>query len=165
MLTLKSSRLIRPLLASPSWSPDGTKIAFASDRDHAGQASVYVMNANGTNQQRLTFSADAFTDEQPVWSRDGSRIAFVSTRDSEVESWQETYEAGGTVYRTAVRTNLLRRLKTRECDCPDLNPYLDHLRASRLIHLLLFQIHSVTRQTLSRHAPTCRPPASEQESL
>ncbi|MFL6332500.1 MAG: PKD domain-containing protein [Pyrinomonadaceae bacterium] len=89
----------------PSWSPDGTRIAFASERDHAGYASVYVMNANGTNQQRLTFSANTFTDEQSAWSRDGGRIAFVSTRDSEVESWQETDEAGGVVYRTAVRTN------------------------------------------------------------
>ncbi|MDQ3744341.1 MAG: PKD domain-containing protein, partial [Acidobacteriota bacterium] len=69
----------------PSWSPDGSKIAFASERDHEGYASIYVMNANGTNQRRLTFSADDVTDEQPVWSRDGSRIAFVSTRDGNKE--------------------------------------------------------------------------------
>ena len=30
---------------APSWSPDGTKIAFASRRD--GQAEIYVMNADG----------------------------------------------------------------------------------------------------------------------
>ena len=69
----------------PSWSPDGTKIAFASERDHEGFASIYVMSANGTNQTRLTFSADDVTDEQPVWSRDGSKIAFVSTRDGNKE--------------------------------------------------------------------------------
>ena len=40
----------------PSWSPDGTKIALASDRDQAGFSSIYVISANGTNQTRLTFS-------------------------------------------------------------------------------------------------------------
>ncbi|HKO18643.1 MAG TPA: PKD domain-containing protein, partial [Acidobacteriaceae bacterium] len=69
----------------PSWSPNGAKITFASERDHAGYASIYVMNANGTNQTRLTFGGEGVTDEQPVWSRDGSRIAFVSTRDGDKE--------------------------------------------------------------------------------
>jgi YD repeat-containing protein len=69
----------------PAWSPDGTRIAFASERDHEGFASIYVMNSNGTNQTRLTFSADDVDDEQPVWSRDGSKIAFVSTRDGNKE--------------------------------------------------------------------------------
>jgi Tol biopolymer transport system component len=74
----------------PSWSPDGTKIAFASDRDQTGLPSVYVMNANGTNQTRLTFSGTGLRDEQPVWSPNGTKIAFTSTRDSTTESWTET---------------------------------------------------------------------------
>ncbi|NJD08887.1 MAG: hypothetical protein FIB01_00090, partial [Gemmatimonadetes bacterium] len=42
---------------SPSWAPDGSKIAFKSDRD-AGPYSfqIYVMNADGSNQKRLTNS-------------------------------------------------------------------------------------------------------------
>jgi dipeptidyl aminopeptidase/acylaminoacyl peptidase len=36
----------------PVWSPDGTKIAFTSNRD--GNYQIYVMNANGSNQTRLT---------------------------------------------------------------------------------------------------------------
>ena len=36
----------------PAWSPDGSKIAFASGRD--GNAEIYVMNADGTNVVRLT---------------------------------------------------------------------------------------------------------------
>ena len=37
---------------SPTWSPDGRRIAFVSDRD--GNHEIYVMNADGTGQTRLT---------------------------------------------------------------------------------------------------------------
>ena len=37
---------------SPDWSPDGTKIAFASKQ--TGNGDVYVINAEGTAQTRLT---------------------------------------------------------------------------------------------------------------
>lgn len=89
----------------PSWSPDGTRIAFTSDRNHAGYASIYVMNADGSGQTRLTWGDAPFRDEQPVWSPDGTKLAFTSTRDSVVESWQETDEEGGVVQRSALRTN------------------------------------------------------------
>lgn len=69
----------------PSWSPNGSKIGFASERDHAGAPSIYVMNANGSSQTRLTFSSEIVRDEQPAWSRDATRIAFVSTRDGNKE--------------------------------------------------------------------------------
>lgn len=38
----------------PQWSPDGTRIAFASNRDDdAGRSSIYVMDGDGTNVRRL----------------------------------------------------------------------------------------------------------------
>ena len=37
---------------TPSWSPDGRRIAFVSERD--GQAEIYVMNADGSGQRNLT---------------------------------------------------------------------------------------------------------------
>ncbi|HWN11018.1 MAG TPA: PKD domain-containing protein [Pyrinomonadaceae bacterium] len=89
----------------PSWSPNGLKIAFASERDHAGRPSVYVMNSDGLNQTRLTFSNEPFRDEQPNWSRDATKIAFVSTRDSVIETWQETDDEGGALNRSKVNTN------------------------------------------------------------
>lgn len=65
----------------PSWSPDGTKIVFVSDRD--GNPEIYVINADGTNQTRLTNnSAGEF---HPRWSPDGTEIAFVSNRDGNNE--------------------------------------------------------------------------------
>ncbi len=64
-----------------AWSPDGQKIAFASDRD--GNLEIYVINADGSGLTRLTESPG--TDTLPRWSPDGKRIAFVSLRDSNAE--------------------------------------------------------------------------------
>jgi TolB protein len=65
----------------PSWSPDGTKIAFSSDRSGAsnGWFEVYVMNADGSEQTRLTFS-NPFFEGDPSWSPDGTKIAFSTGR-------------------------------------------------------------------------------------
>jgi len=67
----------------PAWSPDGTKIAFSTDRD-AGDYEVYVMHADGTNPVRLTNSPGE--DGQPAWSPDGSKLAFATTRDAPTDS-------------------------------------------------------------------------------
>ena len=65
----------------PVWSPDGSKIAFSSNRD--GKNEIYVMDANGGNLTRLTNNlAD---DDVPRWSPDGRRIAFDSERDGNCE--------------------------------------------------------------------------------
>nr|MDQ3007930.1 hypothetical protein [Chloroflexota bacterium] len=62
----------------PAWSPDGSRIAFASARD--GNYEIYVMKADGTDQIRLT--DDPAYDMSPVWSPDGRQIAFDTQRDS-----------------------------------------------------------------------------------
>ena len=65
----------------PAWSPDGTRIAFTSDRD--GPLVIFVMNADGSEVRRLT--NEPLPSSRPAWSPDGTRIAFVSrlsqTRD------------------------------------------------------------------------------------
>ena len=65
----------------PAWSPDGSRIAFFSDRD--GNGEIYIMSADGSSQGRLT--NNAAYDGRPAWSPDGTRIAFVSDRDGNAE--------------------------------------------------------------------------------
>ena len=64
----------------PSWSPDGTKIAFMSDRNDE-DFEIYVMNADGTNPVNLTNHPS--NEERPSWSPDGTKIAFASARDGD----------------------------------------------------------------------------------
>lgn len=61
---------------SPSWSPDGEKIAFSSYRD--GNWVLYTINVDGTNLQRLTDTRRRYLS--PTWSPDAQQIAFVSDR-------------------------------------------------------------------------------------
>ena len=63
----------------PAWSPDGTKIAFVSNRND-GVYQVYVMDAEGTNQIRLTYGPRE--KRFPDWSPDEGKIAF-TVRDAE----------------------------------------------------------------------------------
>ena len=77
--------------SGPDWSPDGRRIAFASDRD--GSFEVYVMNADGSGVTRLTKN-DA-VDVSPTWSPDGRRIAFSSTRDGSFEIYVMNADGSG----------------------------------------------------------------------
>jgi Tol biopolymer transport system component len=77
----------------PSWSPDGKKIAFSSERDatqeNFGNSEIYTMNADGSKQTRLT-NNDAY-DREPSWSPDGKKIAFVTNRDDHKSDNGEIY--------------------------------------------------------------------------
>jgi TolB protein len=58
-----------------SFSPDGSKIAFESDR--SGTQQLYVMDADGTNPRRISFGGGRYAT--PNWSPRGDLIAFTRT--------------------------------------------------------------------------------------
>jgi Tol biopolymer transport system component len=64
----------REVSFSPTWSPDGRKLAFVSIRN--GLYEIYMMNDDGTHRTPITHNAA--TNTAPAWSPDGQRIAFVS---------------------------------------------------------------------------------------
>ncbi len=74
----------------PAWSPDGRRIAFVSNRD--GNDEIYVMNADGSNVQRLTHNLAI--DSAPTWSPSGTQIAFISDRTGSPQIYIVSADAG-----------------------------------------------------------------------
>jgi len=75
----------------PTWSPDGTKIAFMrqcwyGNGRYDWDTEIFVMNADGGRQRNLT-RKQSLNDESPAWSPDGTKIAFVSNRGSGDLGW------------------------------------------------------------------------------
>ncbi|HXV17446.1 MAG TPA: hypothetical protein VD758_11745, partial [Gemmatimonadaceae bacterium] len=83
---------------NPSWSPDGLRIVFSSDRI-GGQQELFVMTNEGQGVTRLTDSF-ASTDTWPSWSPDGQYIAFQANRNS----------INDDIYALYNRTNVIVRL-------------------------------------------------------
>ena len=70
---------------TPSWSPDGGRIAFVSDQD--GPLNIYTMRADGKGQVRLTNNGVP-TVGSPVFSPSGRKIAFHTNRDGNFEVYK-----------------------------------------------------------------------------
>ena len=101
------------LLTSPSWAPDGKRIAFSSDRD--GGRLLYVINEDGTGLQRITdrpLGDSLRADTQPNWSPDGRTLAFTSNRTGHEE-----------IYLVSVEDGTIRQLTRSQFQ--SLNPHWD----------------------------------------
>lgn len=81
-----TQRMSQPAIAStsayPAWSPDGTRIAFQSNR--TGDFEIYVADVAGSGVTRLTRSVGL--DLHPSWSPDSRRIVFASARTGNMYS-------------------------------------------------------------------------------
>lgn len=86
---------------APTWSPDGTKLAFArsevtgfaNGNPTYAPADIYVVNVDGTGLTQLT--NDPATDDFPAWSPDGTTIAFTSDRDGDFEIYTMNTDGTG----------------------------------------------------------------------
>ncbi len=77
----------------PAWSPDGARIAFASNRD--GDYDIYVVDADGTDLMQVTDAPGR--DDGPAWKPDGTQIGFSSDRSGDIDIYLVSLAGGGVV--------------------------------------------------------------------
>lgn len=77
----------------PSLSPDGTRVAFKTNRD--GDYEIYVANVSGSGLTRLT--TNPWTDNNPRWSPDGTKIVFQRFLNTNGRLWIMNADGSGQV--------------------------------------------------------------------
>lgn len=75
--------------SSPSWRPDGKKLAFAGYDREIDRYDVFLVNPDGRQMERLTL--DQGDNEKPTWSPDGRFLAFQSNRATGGRGKQKGY--------------------------------------------------------------------------
>ena len=88
---------------NPRWSPDGTRLVFASNRAHyegptpeggTPDVDLWVVDADGSGRRRLT--SDPANESDPAWDADGRSIVFSSDRDSRGDLYRVRIDTGAT---------------------------------------------------------------------
>jgi hypothetical protein len=95
--------------AEPAWSPDGTKLAYASKI--GGTGGIQIVNANGTGVTRVTTDS---ADGEPTWSPDGTKLAFIHVSTGRRRLVTANLDGSGL---TVVTPNL-----ARDADDPEWSP-------------------------------------------
>ncbi|NWJ47155.1 MAG: PD40 domain-containing protein [Chloroflexi bacterium] len=94
----RSSKLTQDRLGKlgPTFSPDGSKIAYSSYTNGLWQ--IWILNLNGGSQYQVTRLSD--NARFPVWSPDGQKLAFNTTSRSDVYTPKDIYvtDLSGNVY-------------------------------------------------------------------
>jgi eukaryotic-like serine/threonine-protein kinase len=77
---------------TPEYSPDGRRIAFASNR--SGSHEIWLSNSDGSGTEQLTFFRGSRYTASPHWSPDGRQIYFTSNADGETSIYVISPEGG-----------------------------------------------------------------------
>ncbi|HEX5014993.1 MAG TPA: hypothetical protein VFV72_12640 [Candidatus Limnocylindrales bacterium] len=141
-------------LELPSWSPDGTKIAYTrvdeTPRTGGGRA-LWIVNADGSAPSRIELGADVSVRE-PRWSPDGTRISFTSL------TWLSDTQSQSVVFVADLASGGLQRVATgpdsadRQLCCAD---WVDdsHLRVGGASQADVNKFWQVTLNGASQEAP------------
>jgi TolB protein len=79
--------------SAPAWTPDGRQLAAVLTKD--GGSQIYLMNADGTNLRRITFSGGI--DTEPFFTPDGQSIYFTSDRGGSPQIYRMPVSGGEAV--------------------------------------------------------------------
>src|SRR5258707_9114567 len=79
--------------SAPAWTPDGKQRAAVLTKD--GSSQIYLMNADGTNLRRISFSG--FIDTEPFFTPDGRSIYFTSDRGGSPQIYRMPAKGGEAV--------------------------------------------------------------------
>ena len=82
-----------------AWSPDGTQIAFNSDRN--GEMNIYLHSLRDNSNRQVTKGPGG--DFQPQWSPDGKRLVFFSSRAGNADIWLVDIATGALTQLTSDR--------------------------------------------------------------
>ena len=74
-------------------SPSGNRLVYSSSRGHNDNWDIYVSDADGSDELRLTHSA--YNDLSPSWNHDGTRIVFTSDADGDYEIYSMNANGSG----------------------------------------------------------------------
>jgi serine/threonine-protein kinase len=91
----------------PTWSPDGKKVAFVSDR--SGQRNLFWMPADGSTLEPEPFLESPNSQRSPAWSPDGRELIFTQGTPQDSDIWALSLE-GDSQPREVVATDYRERL-------------------------------------------------------
>ncbi len=107
--------------SDPAWSPDGTQIAFASNRGgNSGKYDLYLMNSDG-NAQRRMYSSNLGMSTSPAWSPDGREIVFANDKEDGQTGNFEIFKVGLGAGETEKRLTFHPRADSQPAVSPDGN--------------------------------------------